>query len=178
VISSQPHRSIKSSTVLPSIQNRHPIVASSFAPGWRPAVILIGVAGLVFSGVFRREVTQAVDVWIGSTAYNHCFLIRPLVAFLLWERRELFASVSPQPALWPLLLIPLLSAIWLVAAVLDIQEGRQLVMVAMFEVIIFVALGPRAYRPLLTPLLFLFFWCRTVLSSSRHCRGLPLTSPS
>jgi hypothetical protein len=77
--------------------------------------------------------------------------------FSLWERRELFALVSPQPALWPLLLIPLLSAIWLVAAVLDIQEGRQLVMVAMFEVIIFVELGPRAYRLLLTPLLFLFF---------------------
>jgi exosortase A len=148
---------MKSVTVLPSTQNRHPIVAFSLAPGWRPALILIGVAGLVFGGVFRHEITRAVDVWIGSTAYNHCFLILPLIAFLLWERREVFASVSPQPTLWPLLLMPLLSAIWLVAAILDIQEGRQLVMVAMFEVIILVALSPLLFRLLMAPLLFLFF---------------------
>ena len=148
---------MKSVSALPSTQNRRPIAASALAPGWRPALILIGVAGLVFGGIFWHEVAQAVDVWIGSTAYNHCFLIIPLAAFLLWERRELFASVSPQPTLWPLLLMPLLSAIWLIAAVLDIQEGRQLVMVAMFEVVILVAIGPPVYRLLLAPLLFLFF---------------------
>ena len=115
---------MKSVTVLPSTQNRRPIATSSLAPGWRPALIVIGAAGLVFGGVFRHEVAHAVDVLIGSTAYNHCFLIIPLVAFLLWERRELFALASPQPTLWPLLLMPLLSAIWLIAAVLDIQEGR------------------------------------------------------
>ena len=49
------------------------------------------------------------------------------------------------------------SAIWLIAAVLDIQEGRQLVTVAMFEVVILVAIGPPVYRLLLAPLLFLFF---------------------
>jgi exosortase A len=148
---------MNSVTVLPSTQNRRPIAAYSLAPGWRPALILIGVAGLVFGGVFRHEVAQAVDVWIGSTAYNHCFLIMPLVAFLLWERRELFASASPRPTLWPLLLMPLLSAIWLIAAVLDIQEGRQLATVAMFQVVILVAIGSPVYRLLLTPLLFLFF---------------------
>ena len=144
-------------TVLPSTQNRHPIVASALAPGWRPALILVGAAGLIFGGVFRYEVAGAVDVWIGSTAYNHCFLILPLIGFLLWERREVVASVSPQPTLWPLLLMPLLSAIWLLAAVLDIQEGRQLVMVAMFEVVLLVALGARVFRLLMAPLLFLFF---------------------
>lgn len=148
---------MKSVTVLPSTQNRRPIAASSLAPGWRPALIVIGAASLVFGGVFRHEVAHAVDVWIGSTAYNHCFLIIPLVAFLLWERRELFALASPQPTPWPLLLMPLLSAIWLIAAVLDIQEGRQLAMVAMFEVVILVAIGPPAYRLLLAPLVFLFF---------------------
>ena len=40
---------------------------------------------------------------------------------------------------------------------LDIQEGRQLVTVAMFEVVILVAIGPPVYRLLLAPLLFLFF---------------------
>ncbi len=148
---------MKSVTVLPSAQNRHPIAASSLAPGWRPVLVLIGAAGLIFGVVFRHEVAGAVDVWIDSTAYNHCFLILPLIGFLLWERREVIASVSPQPTLWPLPLIPLLSSIWLVTAVLDIQEGRQLVMVAMFEVVLLVALGARVFRLLMAPLLFLFF---------------------
>ena len=58
-----------------------------------PALIVIGVAGLVFGGIFWHEVARAVDVWIGSTAYNHCFLILPLIGFLLWERRAVIASV-------------------------------------------------------------------------------------
>jgi EpsI family protein len=53
--------------------------------------------------------------------------------------------------------MPALSAIWLVAVVLDIQEGRQLVMVAMFQVVLLVALGPRLFWQLLATFLFLFF---------------------
>src|SRR4029077_622481 len=107
--------------------------------------------------VFQHEITGAVQTWIDSTAYNHCFLILPLIAFLLWERRAVIASVSPRPVLWPLVLMPLLSAVWLVAAVLDIQEGRQLVMMTMFEVVVLIVLGLRLFWLLLAPLLFLFF---------------------
>ena len=133
------------------------VAGSAFAPGWRPALIFIGIASLIFGIVFQRELTGAVHVWIESTAYNHCFLIVPLVGFLLWERRAVIASVSPSPTLWPLTLMPVLSALWLISAILDIQEARQLLLVAMFEVVLLVALGPRVFRLLLAPLLFLFF---------------------
>jgi len=133
------------------------IASSSIAPGWRPALLLIGMASLVFAVVFQRDIGGAVRVWIDSTAYNHCFLILPLIGFLLWERRGVMASFSPRPTLWPLLLMPLLSAVWLSAALLDIQEGRQLTLVAMFEIVLLVALGPRLIRLLLAPCLFLFF---------------------
>src|SRR6516225_7607028 len=148
---------MKSVTVLPSTPNQQPMVGSSLAPGWWPALILIGVASLVFGVVFQQEITGAVRVWIDSTAYNHCFLVLPLAGFLLWERRSTISSLSPYPALWPLLMMPLLSAIWLVAAVLDIQEGRQLAVVAMFQAVLLTALGSYLYRQLLAPFLFLFF---------------------
>jgi len=133
------------------------MVSSSLAPGWRPALILIGIASIVFGIAFRQEIIGALRVWIDSTAYNHCFLVLPLAGFLLWERRAVVSSVSPRPALWPLPAMPALSAVWLVAVVLDIQEGRQLVMVAMFQVVLLVALGPRLFWQLLAPFLFLFF---------------------
>jgi len=151
-------------TSLSSGYSRQPMTAwpaavtrSPAAQGWRPALVLIGVAMLAFALVFQHEGIGAVRVWIGSTAYNHCFLVLPLAAFLLWERRSQISSASPRPVLWPLLVMPFLSAVWLAAAVLDMQEGRQLAVVAMFEVVLLVALGPRVVRLLLAPLLFLFF---------------------
>ena len=142
---------------LSPIPERRPIAASSTAPGWFLAVVLIAGAALVFGAAFRRDIGGAVTVWIDSTAYNHCFLILPMIGFLLWERRTVIAAVSPSPVFWPLLAIPVVSGLWLIAAILDIQEGRQLLLVAMFELVLLVALGPRLFRLLLAPLLFLFF---------------------
>jgi exosortase A len=143
--------------VFPSTPTGQPIAASLIAPGWRLSLAFIGVAALVFGIVFASDIRGAVRVWIDSTAYNHCFLILPLFGFLLWERRAVLAAVSPHPSFWPLVLTPVLSALWLIAAVLDIQEGRQLLVVAMFEIVLLVALGPRLFWLLLAPFLFLFF---------------------
>jgi exosortase A len=132
-------------------------VAAAPARGWPAAAVPIGLSAVVFGLVFRSDIAAAVRVWIASTAYNHCFLILPLIGFLLWERRATIASMSPAPAFWPLLAMPLLSAIWLVAAIFDVNEGRQLAVVGMFEVVLLVALGPQVFRRLLAPLLFLFF---------------------
>jgi exosortase A len=148
---------IRPVTVLPSTPNGRPVAGSSIAPGWPLALMFIGAAAVIFALVFRSDMSGAVRVWIASTAYNHCFLILPLIGFLLWERRAVIASVSPHPSFWPLLLMPVLSAVWLIAAILDIQEGRHLAIVAMFEVVLLVALGPRLFWLLLAPLLFLFF---------------------
>jgi exosortase A len=124
---------------------------------WLPALAAIGCAAVAFGLVFHAEVTGAVAVWIGSTAYNHCFLVLPLVGFLLWERRATIIAAAPRPVWWPLVLIPPLSAIWLGAAILDILEIRQLAIVAMFEIVLLAGLGTQLFRRLLAPLLFLFF---------------------
>ncbi|HEY1260097.1 MAG TPA: exosortase A [Stellaceae bacterium] len=134
-----------------------PIARSVAARSWRAALVAIGLAALVFGIVFRTEIAAAVRVWIESTAYNHCFLIIPLTGFLLWERRSTIRAVTPRPTLWPVALMPLISLVWLVAAVLDINEVRQVAVMAMFEVVLLSALGTRVFRQLLAPLLFLFF---------------------
>ena len=153
----KPARPGRSATGLRSILNKRPVAGLLVAPGWRSALVSIGIAALVFGAVFQREISGAVQVWIESTAYNHCFLIVPLVGFLLWERRWVIASVSPSAILWPLVAMPFLSGLWLIAAILDIQEARQFLLVGMFEVVVLVALGPRVFWLLLAPLLFLFF---------------------
>jgi exosortase A len=124
---------------------------------WAPVLASIAIACAVFGFAFQREVGGAVRVWAESTAYNHCFLILPLVAVLLWSRRDVIASLRPQPAVWVLALVPVLSAVWVAAALLGVLEAEQLVVVALFEVLLVAVLGWRVFRALLAPLLFLFF---------------------
>ncbi len=131
--------------------------AVSALRAWTPALISVVMACGVFGLAFQREIVGAVRVWMGSTAYNHCFLILPLVAVLLWSRRDVIASLRPQPAAWALVLVPALSAIWVAAALLDILEAEQLIVVALFEVLLVAVLGWQTFRALLAPLLFLFF---------------------
>ena len=78
------HDWIRSVADLPFMPTRRSSATSAIAPGWRSALILIGAASLVFAVAFRRDISRAVSVWIDSTAYNHCFLILPLVGFLVW----------------------------------------------------------------------------------------------
>ena len=124
---------------------------------WVPALVSVAIACAVFGFAFQREIVGAVRVWAGSTAYNHCFLILPLVAALLWNRRETVALLRPRPAPWALALVPALSVVWVAAALVDVLEAEQLVVVALFEVLLVAVLGGRVFRALLAPLLFLFF---------------------
>ena len=107
-------------------------------PGWRPAlaVLLLGLAVLL--AVFWEEGAAAVRIWDTSTAYNHCWLIAPIAAWLAWQRRHRLALIAPAPApLLALLAIPPALA-WLVAERLGIMEGRQLTAWALAQVFVLI----------------------------------------
>jgi exosortase A len=140
-----------------SIAKRQPVMRPTAVQSWSAVLVAVAIACGVFAAAFWREMAGAVNVWLGSTAYNHCFLVLPLVAVLLWLRRSTIAALQPRPSLWALALIPPLSAVWLLAAATEILEAQQLAIVAMFEVLLLAVLGWRVWRALLGPLLFLFF---------------------
>src|SRR5258708_7456159 len=131
--------------------------AAAISPlrAWASVLASVAIACAVFGFAFQREVVGAVKVWTESTAYNHCFLVLPLVAVLLWSRRDIIATLRPRPAVWALALVPVLSVVWVAAALLDILEAEQLIVVALFEVLLVAVLGWQAFRALLAPLLFL-----------------------
>lgn len=124
---------------------------------WLPALISIGSVCIVFAIAFQHEIAAAIKVWNESTAYNHCYLVLPLVAVLLWRARAAILTSRPAPSFWPLLLLPGLTALWSAAALVDVMEAEQLVAMTLFEVLLLALLGWRLFRGLLAPLLFLFF---------------------
>jgi exosortase A len=124
---------------------------------WIPTLFWIAAACAAFGIAFQHEIAGAVRVWNGSTAYNHCYLVLPLAAALLWTRRDLLAQLRPEPAWWALLLLAPAAALWLAAALLDVLEAEQLSVVLLFEILLLAMLGWRVFHALLAPLLFLFF---------------------
>lgn len=125
---------------------------------WRSGpAIAIGGGLLAFGLLFHAEIAAAVHIWDTSTAYNHCFLVLPIVAYLLWDRREIMHDCVAEPLpLAALAGIPLALA-WLVAERLGIMEGRQLVAMTFVELLLFAVLGPRLWWQLAGPLLYLYF---------------------
>lgn len=116
------------------------------------------LAGLLLLGViFSHEITAAIGVWAGSTAYNHCFLILPIALWLAWDRRRRLIGLQPRPN-W-LALIPAagFALLWIVADRLGVMEGRQLMAMGIVESLFFGVLGWPIYRAMIAPLLYLYF---------------------
>lgn len=128
--------------------------------GWRaiPRVALWLAAGLLVLGIlFHQEIAAAIAVWMSSTAYNHCFLILPITAYLLWDRREVLRGIPAKPApIVALAGIPV-ALVWLTAERLGIMEGRQLAAMTFVELLFLAVLGWRLSWALAGPLLYLYF---------------------
>lgn len=134
----------------------HVPAGSAWAP-LRPVAVPLGLGMLLLAAAFHQEAGAAVRTWMQSTAYNHCVLVIPIAAFLLWERRSDIAGLTAKPAPWPALLGVPVALAWMVAERLGIMEGRQLAAVSFAELLFLAALGWRAWRAVAGPLLYLYF---------------------
>ncbi|WP_114376219.1 exosortase A [Elioraea thermophila] len=125
---------------------------------WRGPLIALSL-GLAFllGVVFAEEGAAAVRVWNNSTAYNHCWLIGPIAAWLAWQRRERAAHLAPAPdPRLALLAVPPALA-WLAAERLGIMEGRQLTAWAIVQVFVLAVLGWRVAAAFAGPLAYTIF---------------------
>jgi exosortase A len=117
--------------------------------------LLVGLG--CFGLFFHEEIAAAVRVWTSSTAYNHCFLVLPIAAYLAWDRRALIADVPLRPAPWLALAGVPLALAWLAAERIGLMEGRQLVAMCFVELLFLAVLGWPIWRRFAAPLLYLFF---------------------
>jgi|HubBroStandDraft_1064217.scaffolds.fasta_scaffold05715_5 exosortase A len=125
--------------------------------GLRDALAGLAIGLAVLGLLFHTEIAAAVRTWIDSTAYNHCFLVIPIALFLIWDRRGSLRGLTAEPMPLTALLVLPLGVIWLASERLGIMEGRQLAALSMAEVLFFAMLGPRLWRAVSGPLLYLYF---------------------
>jgi exosortase A len=109
-------------------------------------------------GANRTLVVAAVQVWIISPTFSHCFLILPIVVYLIWAERERLAAAT-APILYPpaiAILVPV-SMIGMIGILASINEVAQFAIIASINLVALAFLGPRIYRIILFPLCYLFF---------------------
>ena len=138
-------------------QTMAPSLRGQIQQSYRLAGPVLGIGLLLFAVLFHSEIAAAVGVWTVSTAYNHCYLVIPIVAYLLWDRRDTLASETPVPNAWFALAAIPVSIVWLLAERLGIMEGRQLMMLTLLEIFFLSVLGWRLFYLLVGPLLYLYF---------------------
>ena len=116
------------------------------------------LAGLLPLGLgFRAEVTAALGIWSGSTAYNHCWLILPIALWLAWTRRDRLVGRAAAPTAWALGPALAFGAAWWLAARLGLMEGRQLAALGLVLAWFLGVFGVALTRAFAVPLGYLVF---------------------
>ncbi|MGH7039488.1 MAG: exosortase A [Stellaceae bacterium] len=122
---------------------------------WAAALAPLGIGSVMLAAIFWPEVVVAFRAWSETTAYNYCFLVLPVAAYLAWDRRNDLVPPQPLPVL-VLLALPV-AFCWFIAERVGIWEARQFLAMVLLQILFLSVLGPRCWRRLAVPLLYLFF---------------------
>lgn len=124
---------------------------------WKPHLLRLGLVWAILILVFREDAADMVALWWGVSTYNHCLLILPVSAWLLWQRREELAPIAPQP--WPQALLAVFGSglVWMGGEAAGIAILRHAGLVMLLQAATLSLLGPVVGRGVAFPLFYLVF---------------------
>ena len=107
--------------------------------------------------VYQDTALSMLSIWSRSDTFAHGFLIVPISLWLIWSRRDVLTGVKLEPAAWVVLLLVPLTALWLLAWLVDVAVIQQLALVAILICGVWAIVGHALARLIAFPLFFLFF---------------------
>jgi exosortase A len=134
-----------------------PETRSAAAKAWVRHATALSVLLLATLAAFHNSVEAAVTVWWVSPTYSHCFLIIPIVLWLVWEKRPTLAGHIPSLAPQALLVIPPFVLMWWMGELAAINEVQQYAMVAIMQALIVAFIGIPIARTIWFPIFYLLF---------------------
>lgn len=124
---------------------------------WRLSAVLLAGFLFGFFALYWETVTSLVGMWEGSENYRHAYVVPPISAWLIWQkRREVLACVI-RPS--PMFLLPLLTAalMWLIGELAATNALRHFALVSSLVLLVPALLGMQVAKVLIFPLGFLVF---------------------
>jgi exosortase A len=104
-----------------------------------------------------RDTADIATIWWTSSTYEHCLLIPPIIAWMIWQRSHELNRLAPVA--WPagLAIVALGAACWAVGHAAGVGFARHLGLMVMIQGLITACLGRAVARGLMFPLAYLLF---------------------
>ena len=132
-----------------------PAVAAPARP--RPTWIPFAWFGLLVAGCYAPVLVALAAQWAGDADMGHGFFVPVIAGFIVWQRRNELAAITPQPNLWGLVLV-----IWGGAQLVIATLGVELFLARTAFIItliggVWLLRGTETLKKVAFPLFLLFF---------------------
>ncbi|HTD06344.1 exosortase-associated EpsI family protein [Undibacterium sp.] len=132
-------------------------LSPALARNWKIA-LLGGISGCVLASlVLWPTLSGLAALWTNNEAYQYAWLVAPMMVYLLaWDQRRATLAINPQPDFSGVLVAIGAAALWCIAALMNIDVGRQVALVLAVQGIAMAMLGWRPYWRLFPVVALLF----------------------
>ena len=134
-----------------------PLPVDEAARGWRLHLAALGAVTGALLLLFRADAAAMASIWWNSSTFNHCLLIPPIVAWLVWQRLPELRRLAPSAWLPGLAPVAAGAVLWLLGEAGGLALARHLALVLMLQGAILACLGKPVSRGLAFPIFYLFF---------------------
>ena len=118
------------------------------------------LAGIVIVAVviaLQNSFAAMLRLWLEIDHFNHCLLIAPVSAWLIWRQRRVLADIEPSVSWSGLFMVVVVAGIWTLGEIGDIAVVQDFAAVGLIPLSIWVIFGTPTVRAILFPLGYLFF---------------------
>lgn len=142
---------------LEAISPRRAPLTDNIAAHWRAPLAQMALAWAAIFALFAADWAEMALQWWDSSTYNHVLLVPPILGWLVWQRTDELARLTPR-AWWPGLAV-LAGAlfVWLLGDISGLATATHLGVVAALQAVTLTILGPRVSWALVFPLAYGLF---------------------
>ncbi|MGZ8998682.1 MAG: exosortase A [Allosphingosinicella sp.] len=124
---------------------------------WQLHLSALALVSTLLLTLFAADAGDIVAIWWNSATFNHCLLIPPLIAWLVWQRLPELREIKPVAWAPGLTLVAFGSLGWLLGEASGVAFARHLGLVMMLQGAVISCLGPAVARGLAFPLAYALF---------------------
>ncbi|WP_395344622.1 exosortase A [Ningiella sp. W23] len=115
------------------------------------------ITALLFLTLVFEPFYNAILIWLTNDIYNHCALVLPASAYLIWEKRKQIDLSTVKPSWLAFIALVLQLILYTLGTASDIQLFQHAALFAMIPTFIWLFLGDRIAWQLQFPLAFMLF---------------------
>lgn len=119
-------------------------------------LLALTLAALCIVAIFHADALHLAAQWNNST-FAHCWLIPPIIGWLVWVRRDELAKLAPHAWAPGLLWIAAGAFVWLLGDAASIALFRHTGLILMLQGLVPTLLGPQITRGLVFPIFYALF---------------------